>query len=212
MYRFHYDKLASHGQKNYFGSMEDHAVFIHPTSVVDEGAQVGKDTKIWHFCHLMPTCRVGMHCNIGQNVFIDNNVVIGDGVKIQNNVSLYDGVHIEDEVFLGPSVVFTNVINPRSFIERKKEFKKTIVRKGASIGANATLLCGTEIGNYSLVGAGAVVTANVPAYAVVKGNPAVQSGWVSRAGLSLQFDSQNTAVCPATGEKYKLQDGLVKIA
>jgi UDP-2-acetamido-3-amino-2,3-dideoxy-glucuronate N-acetyltransferase len=143
---------------NYFGSMEDNNFFVHPSSVIDKGAEIGAGTNIWHFCHLMPTCKVGGHCSIGQNVYIDNNAVIGNGVKIQNNVSVYNGVIIEDDVFLGPSMVFTNVINPRSFIERKEEFRKTIVRKGVSIGANATVLCGIEIGAYAMIGAGAVVT------------------------------------------------------
>ena len=192
--------------------MEGNSVFIHPTAVIDKGAQIGAGTKVWHFCHLMPACKIGERCNIGQNVYIDNNVVIGNGVKIQNNVSLYNGVIIEDDVFLGPSAVFTNVINPRSFIERKNEFKKTIIKRGAAIGANATILCGLEVGMYALVGAGSVVTKNVPDYAVVKGNPSVQSGWVSRSGLSLKFDSHNMAVCSNSGEIYKLQNGVVKLA
>lgn len=194
---------------NYFGSMEGNPAFIHPTSIIDNGARIGAGTKIWHFCHLMPTCKIGERCNIGQNVFIDNNVIIGNGVKIQNNVSLYNGVVIEDDVFLGPSVVFTNVMNPRSFIERKKEFKKTTVKQGATIGANATILCGIEIGNYALIGAGAVVTTNVASYAVVKGNPSTQSGWVSRAGFNLKFDVHDMAICPGSGERYKLDNGVV---
>lgn len=154
----------------------------HPTAVIDEGAVIGQGTRIWHFCHIMPKATIGSHCNLGQNVFVDNNAVVGDGVKIQNNVSVYNGVRIEDDVFIGPSVVFTNVLNPRSFIERKHEFKKTLVKKGASIGANATLLCGVEIGEYALVGAGAVVTKNVPAYAVVTGNPARITGRTNEGG------------------------------
>ena len=189
--------------------MENKSFFVHPSSVVDEGAQIGDGTKIWHFCHLMPTCRVGSNCNIGQNVFIDNNAIIGNGVKIQNNISVYNGVIIEDDVFLGPSMVFTNVINPRSFIERKNEFKKTMIRKGATIGANATILCGIEIGAYSLIGAGAVVIKDVAAYALVVGNPGIQKGWVSKAGLALHFNKENIAICPQTNQEYKLENGQV---
>lgn len=156
--------------------------FVHPTAVVDEGAQIGKGTRIWHFCHLMPQTVLGEDCILGQNVFIDNNARIGDRVKVQNNVSIYNGVVVEDDVFLGPSVVFTNVINPRSFIERKSEFRPTIIRKGATIGANATILCGVEIGEYAMIGAGAVVTRNVLPYALVVGNPARQTGWVNKDG------------------------------
>ncbi|MBL7752550.1 MAG: N-acetyltransferase [Chitinophagaceae bacterium] len=156
--------------------------FVHPTAVVDEGAQIGKGTRIWHFCHLMPQTVLGEDCILGQNVFIDNNARIGDRVKVQNNVSIYNGVVVEDDVFLGPSVVFTNVINPRSFIERKSEFQPTIIRKGATIGANATILCGVEIGEYAMIGAGAVVTRNVLPYALVVGNPARQTGWVNKDG------------------------------
>jgi UDP-2-acetamido-3-amino-2,3-dideoxy-glucuronate N-acetyltransferase len=155
---------------------------IHGSAVVEDGASVGPGTSIWHFCHVMPAAVIGSHCNIGQNVFIDNNVRIGNGVKIQNNVSVYNGVSLEDDVFIGPSVVFTNVINPRSFIERKTEFKPTLVQKGASIGANATIICGISIGEYAMIGAGAVVTKDVPAYALVVGNPARQVGWVDKEG------------------------------
>jgi UDP-2-acetamido-3-amino-2,3-dideoxy-glucuronate N-acetyltransferase len=196
---------------NYFGGMEAQSVFIHPTAVIDEGAEIGQGSKIWHFCHLMPGSRVGKNCILGQNVFIDHHVSIGDGVKIQNNVSVYNGVEIGDDVFLGPSVVFTNVINPRSFIERKHEFKKTIVRKGASLGANSTILCGIEIGAYALVGAGAVVLKNIPDYAMVVGNPARQGGWVSRAGRRLEFDGNGIAKCEESGETYILQNRMVKI-
>ena len=192
----------------YFGSMESD-FFVHPTSVIDEGAQIGKGTKIWHFCHLMSTCKVGERCNIGQNVYIDNNTAIGNGVKIQNNVSVYNGVIIEDDVFLGPSVVFTNVINPRSFIERKDEFKKTFIRKGATIGANATLLCGIEIGAYAMIGAGAVVVKNVLPYTIMTGNPALQTGWISEAGFKLDFNADGLANCPQTGRTYKLKNGFV---
>ena len=181
--------------------MRDSSIFIHPTAVIDEGAQIGTGTRIWHFCHLMPASRLGENCNIGQNVFIDNNAVIGNGVKIQNNVSVYNGVVIEDDVFLGPSVVFTNVINPRSFIERKNEFKKTRVKKGATIGANATILCGIEIGCYAMIGAGAVVTKNVLDYALVTGNPAGQMGWVSRAGIKLNFNAGSDGNMPSIPAK-----------
>jgi UDP-2-acetamido-3-amino-2,3-dideoxy-glucuronate N-acetyltransferase len=184
-------------------------VFIHPTAVIDAGAQIGAGTKVWHFTHLMPRCRIGARCILGQNVFVDNDVVIGDGVKIQNNVSVYNGVIIEDEVFIGPSVVFTNVINPRSFLERKQEFKKTIIRTGASIGANATIRCGLEIGAYAMVGAGAVVTQPVLPFAIVYGNPARQQGWISKEGFSLAFDEQGTAFCPEEGKTYHLQNGQV---
>ncbi len=197
---------------NYFGSMENKSVFIHPTAVVDEGAQIGTGTKVWHFSHLMPTCKVGKRCNIGQNVYIDNHTIIGHGVKIQNNVSVYNGVVIEDDVFLGPSMVFTNVINPRSFIERKDEFKKTIVRKGATIGANATILCGIEIGAYAMIGAGAMVTKNVLAYSIMTGNPARQTGWTSEAGIKLNFNVDGVAVCAQTGKSYKLKNGFVSPA
>ena len=185
-------------------------VFIHPTAVIDAGAQLGAGTRVWHFAHLMPRCVVGNRCIIGQNVFIDNEVVVGHGVKIQNNVSLYNGVVIEDDVFLGPSVVFTNVVNPRSFIERKHEFKKTWIRQGASIGANATVLCGIEIGRYAMVGAGAVVTRSVAPYQVVYGNPAQPRGWVSRDGYRLVFDEKGEAFCNEEGTTYRLEDGRVQ--
>ncbi|MCO5286222.1 MAG: acetyltransferase [Chitinophagaceae bacterium] len=154
----------------------------HETAVIDEGAVIGEGTRIWHFCHIMSEARIGNHCNLGQNVFVDNNATVGNGVKIQNNVSIYNGVELEDDVFVGPSVVFTNVINPRSFIERKDQFRKTLVRKGASIGANATILCGVEIGAYALIGAGAVVTKDVPDFAIVVGNPAKITGYTNEEG------------------------------
>ena len=179
---------------------------IHVTAVVDEGAIIGNGTNIWHFSHVMPTAIIGENCNIGQNVFIDNNVIIGNGVKIQNNVSVYNGVMCEDEVFIGPSVVFTNVINPRSAVERKHEFKKTIVRKGATIGANATIICGNEIGQYAMIGAGAVVTKNVKPYALFVGNPAKQIGWVSEYGHRLVFEERGNAVCEVSGERYFLEN------
>lgn len=186
--------------------------FIHPTAVVDPGAEVGAGTRIWHFCHLMPGCRVGADCNIGQGVFIDRGVRVGDRVKIQNHVSLYSGVSIADDAFLGPSVVFTNVINPRSFIERKDEFRPTQVGQGASIGANATIVCGLSIGAYALVGAGSVVTRPVPAHALVYGNPARRHGWVSRAGYRLIFNDKGEAACPQTGEKYRKAGEAVEIS
>lgn len=189
--------------------MSEANIFIHPSAIIDKGAQIGTGTRIWHFCHLMATCKVGERCNIGQNVYIDSNAVVGNGVKIQNNVSVYNGVVIEDDVFLGPSMVFTNVINPRSFIERKNEFKKTIVRKGASIGANATILCGIEIGKYAMIGAGAVVVKNVLSYSIVTGNPARQTGWISEAGMRLQFNAEGIAICPQTKRQYKLENGIV---
>lgn len=183
--------------------------YIHPTAIIDEGASIGTGTKIWHFSHLMPGSKVGEQCILGQNTFIDNNVVIGNRVKIQNNVSVYNGVVIEDDVFLGPSMVFTNVINPRSFIERKNEFKKTLLRKGVSIGANATILCGVEIGSYAMIGAGTMVVKNILPYALVVGNPAQQIGWVSEAGLTLDFTADGLATCSATGKKYKLKNQVV---
>lgn len=185
--------------------------FIHPTAVIDQGATIGDGTKIWHFTHIMPAAIIGAECIVGQNVFIDNNVVIGNKVKIQNNVSVYNGVIIEDEVFLGPSMVFTNVINPRSFIERKTEFKKTMVKRGVSIGANATIICGVEIGEYAFIGAGSVITKNVHPFALMYGTPARQHGWVSRAGSRLQFNYNNEATCSQTGELYSLQENRVHL-
>lgn len=181
----------------------------HTTAVIDEGAQIGDGTNIWHFSHVMPGAVIGENCNIGQNIFIDNNVVIGNGVKIQNNVSVYNGVVCEDEVFIGPSVVFTNVINPRSAIERKHELKKTIVRKGATIGANATIICGNEIGSYAMIAAGAVITKNVKPYALMVGNPAKQIDWVSEYGNRLVFEERGNAVCEESGQKYYLENGVV---
>ena len=185
-------------------------VFVHPSAVVDEGARVGKNTRIWHFCHVMPKTEIGSNCNIGQNVFIDNNVIIGNGVKIQNNVSVYNGVRIEDDAFLGPSMVFTNVTNPRSFIERKSEFKPTWVRKGATIGANATIVCGVEIGAYALIGAGAVIIRDVPAFALMVGNPARQIGWVSKSGIKLDFDEAGKAFSKDENCWYALKENRVE--
>lgn len=182
---------------------------IHPTAVIDEGCTIGEGTRIWHFSHVMHGARVGKSCNIGQNVVISPGAIVGDRVKIQNNVSVYTGVTVEDDVFLGPSCVFTNVINPRSFISRKDEFRPTIVRRGASIGANATIVCGNEIGEYAMIGAGAVVTKDVPPYSLWVGNPARQAGWVSRAGHKLDFND-GMAVCPETGAHYRLADGRVE--
>jgi UDP-2-acetamido-3-amino-2,3-dideoxy-glucuronate N-acetyltransferase len=183
--------------------------YIHPTAIIDQGAVIGKGTKVWHFCHLMPKSKIGDNCILGQNVFVDNDVVLGNRVKVQNNVSVYKGVILEDDVFLGPSMVFTNVINPRSFIERKEEFRKTIVRKGATIGANSTILCGIEIGSYAMIGAGAMVVKNVSPYALVVGNPAQQIGWVSVAGITLDFTAEGVATCPVSGKHYKLKNQMV---
>lgn len=184
--------------------------FAHPSAVIDEGCSIGDDVKIWHFSHIMPNCVIGDKCNIGQNVVISPDVVLGKNVKIQNNVSVYTGVICEDDVFLGPSMVFTNVINPRSAVNRKSEYAKTLVKKGASIGANATIVCGNEIGAFALIGAGAVVTKNVPDYALLVGNPAKQIGWVSINGHRLNFDNSGIAICPETGETYKLINGRVE--
>ncbi|WP_205500611.1 acyltransferase [Rufibacter psychrotolerans] len=181
----------------------------HETAVIDEGCQIGEGTKIWHFSHIMPGCVIGKRCNIGQNVVISPGVILGENVKIQNNVSVYSGVVCEDDVFLGPSMVFTNVLNPRSAINRRDQYLKTLVQKGASIGANATIVCGHTIGAYALIGAGAVVTKDVPPYALVYGNPSRQHGWVSEAGYKLDFNEQNEAVCPETGEKYILANNQV---
>ena len=178
--------------------------FAHPSAIVDENCEIGEGTKIWHFSHIMSGCTIGLHCNIGQNVVVSPHVVLGNNVKVQNNVSIYTGVICEDDVFLGPSMVFTNVINPRSAIIRKDEYRKTIVRKGASIGASATIVCGNEIGQYAMIGAGAVITKEVPAYALVYGNPAHQHGWVSEYGHKLEFDNQGVATCPESGMKYQL--------
>lgn len=184
--------------------------FAHETAIVDDGCEIGTGTKIWHFSHIMSGCTIGESCNIGQNVVISPSVKLGKNVKIQNNVSVYTGVICEDDVFLGPSMVFTNVINPRSHVNRKNEYAQTIVRKGASIGANATVVCGNEIGEFALIGAGAVITKAVKAYALVMGNPARQNGWVSEYGHKLQFDDAGMAVCPETGQKYQLSGAEVK--
>lgn len=182
----------------------------HETAVIDAGCVIGEGTRIWHFSHIMTGCTIGDRCNIGQNVVISPGVVLGNNVKVQNNVSVYTGVVCEDDVFLGPSCVFTNVINPRSAIERKHAYRPTLVEKGATIGANATIVCGHTIGRYALIGAGAVVTKEVVPYALVVGNPSRQIGWVSEYGHRLHFDAQGQAVCPESGETYELKEGSVR--
>lgn len=184
--------------------------YSHPTAVIDNDCKIGLGTKIWHFSHVMPNCVIGENCNLGQNVVVSPGVILGNNVKVQNNVSIYTGVICEDDVFLGPSMVFTNIINPRSAIVRKDQYRQTIVRRGASIGANATIICGYDIGEYSLIGAGAVITKSVPPYALVVGNPAKQIGWVSEYGHRLHFDEKGMAKCPETNENYQLQDNHVK--
>ncbi|MBW8049535.1 MAG: N-acetyltransferase [Cytophagales bacterium] len=183
--------------------------FAHETTVIDEGCQIGDGTKIWHFSHIMPDCVIGKNCNIGQNVVISPQVVLGNNVKIQNNVSVYTGVTCEDDVFLGPSMVFTNVTNPRSAVNRKEQYEKTHVGKGATIGANTTIICGNDIGTFAFIGAGAVVTKAVPPYALVVGNPARQIGWMSEYGHRLDFDGNGLATCPESDEKYALQGNEV---
>ncbi|MCX6268163.1 MAG: acyltransferase [Bacteroidetes bacterium] len=180
--------------------------FAHESAIVDEGCKIGKGTKIWHFTHIMKGCVIGENCNLGQNVVISPDVVLGRNVKVQNNVSIYTGVICEDDVFLGPSMVFTNVINPRSHILRRDQYQTTYVRRGASIGANATIVCGHEIGEFSFIGAGAVVTRDVPAFALVVGNPGRHVGWMSEYGHRLYFDDEGIAVCPESLEKYKLSN------
>lgn len=182
----------------------------HPTAVVDSPCRIGEGTKIWHFSHIMADCVIGADCNIGQNVVVSPQVKLGRGVKVQNNVSIYTGVECEDEVFLGPSCVFTNVINPRSAIVRKDQYKPTLVKKGASVGANATIVCGHVIGAYAMVGAGSVITKDVPDYALVVGNPAKQTGWVSEYGHKLHFNEKGEALCPESGQKYMLEKGVVQ--
>lgn len=183
--------------------------FAHESAVIDEGCKIGKGTRIWHFSHIMTGAEIGENCNIGQNVVISPGVRLGKNVKIQNNVSVYSGVICEDDVFLGPSMVFTNIINPRSAVNRKNSYVPTIVEKGASIGANATIICGNRIGRYSFTGAGAVVTKEVKPYALVLGNPARQTGWMSEYGQKLSFGEDGIAVCPESGERYKLENGAV---
>ncbi len=183
--------------------------YAHETAVIDKGCEIGEDTKIWHFSHIMKDCSIGIKCNIGQNVVVSPHVVLGSNVKIQNNVSVYSGVICEDDVFLGPSMVFTNIINPRSAINRKGQYERTLVRKGASIGANATIICGNDIGEYALIGAGTVITKQVKAYALVVGNPGKQIGWISEFGHRLRFNSKGLAKCLESGEKYSFSKGSV---
>jgi UDP-2-acetamido-3-amino-2,3-dideoxy-glucuronate N-acetyltransferase len=183
--------------------------FAHETSVIDSGCAIGEGTKIWHFSHIMPDCVIGERCNIGQNVVVSPGVKLGNNVKVQNNVSIYTGVICEDDVFLGPSMVFTNISNPRSAIIRRDQYEETLVKKGASIGANATVVCGNSIGEYALIGAGAVITKEVLPFALVVGNPAKQIGWVSEYGHRLHFDETGIAICPESNDKYKLENGKV---
>jgi len=187
----------------------DKSFFVHPSSIVEEGATIGKETKIWHFCHVMTGSKIGNKCSLGQNVMVASNVILGNNIKVQNNVSIYEGVECEDDVFLGPSMVFTNIINPRSAVVRKGQYKKTFVKKGATIGANATIICGNVIEKYAMIGAGAVVTKDVMAYALVIGNPAKQIGWVSERGCKLEFDTSGNASCSESNEKYILKGGVV---
>jgi UDP-2-acetamido-3-amino-2,3-dideoxy-glucuronate N-acetyltransferase len=183
--------------------------FAHESAIIDEGCKIGKGTKIWHFTHIMSNCTIGENCNFGQNVVVSPEVVLGKNVKVQNNVSIYTGVVCEDDVFLGPSMVFTNVINPRSAVNRKSEYAGTLVKKGATIGANATIVCGHDIGEFAFIGAGAVVTKTVPAYALIVGNPARQIGWMSEYGQRLHFNAEGIAICPESNEKYKLENSVV---
>jgi UDP-2-acetamido-3-amino-2,3-dideoxy-glucuronate N-acetyltransferase len=185
------------------------SINVHTSAIVDEGCIIGNNTCIWHFSHVMSGAEIGENCVLGQNVFVGKNVHIGNGVRIQNNVSVYEGVVLEDDVFVGPSAVFTNVINPRSAVSRKNEFKKTLVQKGATIGANATIVCGVTIGKYAFIGAGAVVTKDAPAYALMKGNPAILSGWMSEFGKKLFFDTANKAVCSESGQVYQIENNTV---
>ncbi|MEZ5308584.1 MAG: acyltransferase [Pyrinomonadaceae bacterium] len=189
--------------------MNDKGYFAHETAVIDDGCEIEQGVKIWHFSHIMPGSKIGERCNIGQNVVVSPGVKLGSNVKVQNNVSIYTGVICEDDVFLGPSMVFTNVVNPRSAVNRREEYLETIVRRGASIGANATVVCGNEIGEFAFIGAGAVVTKPVPAYALVVGNPSKQIGWMSEYGHRLEFDEEGFAECPESKERYKLEDGRV---
>ena len=188
---------------------KDNKYFAHETAVIDQGCKIGEGTKIWHFTHIMSNCEIGMNCNLGQNVVISPDVILGNNVKIQNNVSVYTGVICEDDVFLGPSMVFTNVTNPRSAVVRRGQYERTLVKKGASIGANATIICGNDIGEYAFIGAGAVVTKEVKPYALLVGNPAKQIGWMSEYGHRLNFNSEGIAICPESNEYYKLDNDRV---
>ncbi|HPI10780.1 MAG TPA: acyltransferase [Catalimonadaceae bacterium] len=190
-------------------SNETNHFYVHPSSYVDEGVQIGKGTKIWHFCHIMAPSVVGENCNMGQNVVVSPDVKLGNNVKVQNNVSIYTGVECEDDVFLGPSMVFTNVYNPRSAVSRKNEYRRTLVKTGATIGANATIVCGIEIGRFAFIGAGAVINRNVPDFALMVGNPGRQIGWMSKHGHRLHFDESSRAQCPETGQWYEKKDGKV---
>ncbi len=190
--------------------MQEQKYFAHETAVIDEGCTIGEGTKIWHFSHIMKDCIIGEKCNIGQNVVVSPQVKLGRNVKVQNNVSIYTGVECEDDVFLGPSMVFTNVTNPRSAVNRRGEYTRTLVKKGASIGANSTIVCGHDIGEFAFIGAGAVITKEVKPYALVVGNPARQIGWMSEYGHRLSFDENGIAACPESGEKYRLKDDMVK--
>ena len=185
----------------------DKDFYVHETAVVDEGANIGKGTRVWHFCHLMPDCQIGENCNLGQNVMVASRAILGNNVKVQNNVSIFAGVECDDDVFLGPSMVFTNVINPRSAVNRRGEYQRTRVGKGATIGANATIVCGHDIGEYAFIGAGAVVTKEVLPYALVVGNPGRQIGWMSKYGHRLTLNEDHQATCPESGEQYALQEG-----
>ena len=192
------------------GLVEHNGWFAHETAVIDEGCSIGAGTRIWHFSHIMPGAVLGEGCNVGQNVVISPDVELGNNCKVQNNVSLYTGVTCGDDVFLGPSCVFTNVTNPRSAVVRRDQYARTHVGRGASVGANATIVCGHDIGEYAFIGAGAVVTKDVPAYALVVGNPARQDGWMSASGHRLQFNAEGMAVCPESGDQYSLEDGRVQ--
>jgi len=189
--------------------MSNENYFTHESAYVDDGCKIGAGTKIWHFSHVMPNCKIGENCSLGQNVFVASKVVLGNNVKVQNNVSIYEGVFCENDVFLGPSMVFTNVYNPRSGVIRKDEYRKTIVKKGASIGANATIICGNNIGQYAFIGAGAVIKTEVPDYALMVGVPARQIGWISEHGERLVFNESGSATCSGNGEKYLLKDNKV---
>ncbi len=190
--------------------MSEKDYFVHETAVIDQGCRIGKGTRIWHFCHVMPDATIGKNCNLGQNVLVAPGVILGNNVKVQNNVSIYTGVICGDDVFLGPSMVFTNIVNPRSAVVRKDKYVKTLVEKGVTIGANATVICGVTLGAYSFIGAGAVVTRDVPPYALVIGNPGKQDGWMSEFGHRLDFRNGNRAKCPESGEEYELINGSVK--
>jgi len=189
---------------------DSHNYYSHESAIIDDGAEIGANSKIWHFSHIMSKAKIGQSCVLGQNVFVANNVVLGNNVKVQNNVSIYDGVICEDDVFLGPSMVFTNVYNPRSNVDRKSEFKQTLVKQGASIGANATIVCGVTLGKYSFIGAGTVVKKNVPDYAMVVGVPGVQKGWMSEYGNQMDFSESSIYICPHTDSKYELSNDIVK--